>query len=289
MTRRKWVVALTLVIAVSSVRAGVSAITRASMDRTLSFVRPGTIGEVCVQEGQVVKQGQCLIRQDDSAESQQLNQLRAEAEADIRIRAAVAKLDQSKVALEKMESAAKVEAATILELRQAQVDCQIAELSLELERFDHSQAMLKYKETKAQVDRMQLISPIDGKVEAITVREGETVVDAAKAVVRIVKVDPLWIDVPIRVEYSSKLECGQKVNVTYGEPFNVTEVGEIINIASVVESGSGTRRIRIQLANPQLRPAGMHVTVDFAGLDITDASTLTTQPSGAATQMVVKP
>ena len=287
--RRNWIGAVALLLAVSSVQAGVSAITRASMDRTLSFVHPGSIAQVCVQEGQDVKQGQLLIRQDDRAESQQLAQLKAEAESDIRIQAAVAKLDQSKVALEKMEHAAKVEAATMLELRQSQVEAKIAELSLQLERFDHEQAMRKYLEMKGQVDRMQLICPIDGKIEVINVREGETVVDAAKAVIRVVKVDPLWVDVPVPIQFAAALECGQKMNVTFVEPYNTIEVGEIINIASVVESGSNTRRVRVQLANPQLRPSGLHVMVDVPAMSGSNANVSTTQPSGAATKPVAKP
>ena len=91
------------------------------------------------------------------------------------IRASEASLAQKKVDLQKLEKAAASNAATALEVEHARLDVTIAELSLELARFEHEQAGRKYQEQKIRVQNMQIKSPIDGSIEKIDVEVGESV------------------------------------------------------------------------------------------------------------------
>lgn len=246
---------------------GIEGITRPSEDITLSFTRSGQIREVLVKEGDQVKAGQVLVQQDDAAEQAQLEQLKAQAEDMIRIKAAEAQTEQKKVDLKKLQQAAERGAATELEVEHARLDVTIAELSTELAKFERDQARGKYKETKLLVDRMRLESPIAGKVEQVNVERGESI-DALKEVVRVVKIDPLWIEMPAPRGVADVLSCGQTARVEFPPaPLSPGEKryaeGKVTYIAAVADSASETRTVRVEVPNRFSRPAGDRVMVFF--------------------------
>jgi multidrug efflux pump subunit AcrA (membrane-fusion protein) len=104
----------------------IKAVTRPSSDVMLAFVNPGQIKKVLVEEGQSVTVGQELVLQDDDADREQLDQLKAEAETRVRILAAESQLQQKKVDLMRLEGAGK--AASTLEVEHARLDVIIANL-----------------------------------------------------------------------------------------------------------------------------------------------------------------
>ncbi|MCD6303978.1 MAG: efflux RND transporter periplasmic adaptor subunit [Planctomycetes bacterium] len=246
----------------------IEAITRPSEDRVLSFVRAGRIAEVLVREGDHVKKGDELVRQDDEAERAQIAQLEAQARDDTRVKAAAAQLAQRRVELKQKEWARQQGAATELEVEQARLDVTISELSLKLTEFEHAQDGRKLKEALVQLDRMRLRSPIDGVVEQVMVDPGESA-DALEKVIRVVKIDPLWIDVPVPLERARKLDKRKDAaEVEFpgetGEPLRRT--GRIIHIAAVADAASETLTVRVEVDNPSGRQAGERVYVSFVPL-----------------------
>ncbi len=240
------------------------AITQPSYDGILSFTQPGQIADIPVRQGQSVKSGELLAQQDDEVEATRLERLKAEAQSEIRIRASKARLDQSRVDYKKLKWAAERDAASEFEVDHAKLEVTINELSLELTGFEHRQAQREYEEFRKQVSRMKLTSPIDGVVEKVFVEEGESV-NALDKVVRVVRINPLWIDVPVPMTRARELAVGGKARVVYSGGEEATE-GEIIHVASVADSASETLTVRISAANPKGRPAGEHVKVSFSAL-----------------------
>ena len=240
----------------------VRAITTPSSDITLSFVQPGRITKVHFVEGQWVKAGQVLVQQDDSVEQIQLAQLRAASEDVTQIQASDASMAQKKVDLEKIQKAAAQKAATELEVEHATLSVTMAELSLKLAKFEHEQAGRKYEEVKVQVEKMRLTSPIDGRIEKINVEAGESI-NALTDVVRVVKIDPLWIDVPVPLEIATDLSISKKAIVMFPSPNSASVEGNIIFISAVADAASGTLRVRIEVPNKSNRPAGEHVEIMF--------------------------
>jgi len=241
---------------------GLGAITTPSADVTLSFVQPGRIEEVHVKEGDSVKAGQVLVQQDDAVDQTRLAKLKADAENTTNIKAGKASLAQKRVDLQKLETAAARHAATELEVEHARLDVKIAELSLAVATFEHEQAVRKYDEAKLQIDNMSLKSPIDGSVEKIEVETGESV-NALASVVRVVQIDPLWIDVPVPLARASSLARDGAVQVEFPGPQKMSAEGKIVFVAAVADAGSGTLRVRVEAPNKAKRPAGEYVTVVF--------------------------
>ncbi len=240
---------------------GHHAITRPSSAPVMSFPLTGKVAKVLVDQGDPVKKGQPLIQLDDSVEALELQALQEQAEQKIRVEAAEKSLDQKRVELEKKEWAYKRKAATELEVKQARLDVDIAELSLQLSKFQRTQDRLKYLQAKARLDRMTLRSEVDGLVENVLVEPGEVVTHETKAI-RVVQIDPLWLDVPVPMAQASRLQAGAVARVI----FSVGQTGrdgKVLHVAAVADAASRTRTVRVELPNPDGRAAGEHVTVTF--------------------------
>ena len=115
---------------------------------------------------------------------------------------------------------------------------------------------------EVQVEKMRLISPIDGRIEKINVETGESI-NALTDVVRVVKIDPLWIDVPVPLDIATDLSILKKAIVIFPSPNRASVEGNIIFISAVADAASGTLRVRIEVPNKSNRPAGEHVEVVF--------------------------
>ena len=246
--------------------ADLEAVTRPSADIELSFVRGGRVAEVLVKEGDAVKAGQLLASQDDKVEQIQLLQLKAKAGNQTRILAAEAEMLQKEEDLKKIEGARKKGAATDWEVEHARLNVRIAQLSLQLARFEHEQDRQKYEEAKADVDRMRLVSPIDGRVEEVAVEPGESA-QPMKNAVRVVKTDPLWIDVIAPLALARELKTGQPA-LTIFPGHGAQDVGQrmegrISFVSAVARAASDTLRVLVEVPNPEQRPAGERVSVSL--------------------------
>jgi RND family efflux transporter MFP subunit len=246
--------------------------TRPSGDVTLAFVRSGLIDTVEVKEGDRVKAGDVLMRLDDELERAKVEELQAQADNDVRVRASEAQLAQKKNELAIALDLQKNDAATELEVQKARLEVRIGELSLELAKFQHAQDRRKYEQAKLELDRMVLRSPIDGVVEQAVAKEGESA-EALQKIVRIVDVTPLWVDVYVPVDDSGKLEPGDgqggsKALVRFGESSDSpVREAKIIHKASVATGAMPrTLKIRLEVANEDNRPAGERVWVRFPAI-----------------------
>ena len=264
---RSWIA--TVLVLVVPVRAnsdvGIAAITIPSADVTLSFVQAGCIAKVHFKEGDAVKAGQVLIQQVDDVERARLAQLEADSKDMTHIQAAEASLAQKQVDLKKLERAAERNAATELEVEHAKLNVRIAELSLQVAVFEHEQAERKYEEATIQIKNMSLKSPIDGSIEKINAETGESV-NALDSVVRIVHINPLWIDVRAPLAKARNLRFGDTAKVEFPDPEKISAEGTVVFIAAVADAASGTLRVRIEVPNKDNRPAGEHVRVIFSDL-----------------------
>ena len=243
---------------------GIEAVTRPSKDVTLSYTLAGRIADVLVKDGDQVQAGQVLVRLDDAAEQVALAKLQAESEDVTQVLAAEAQLAQSRVDLEKTEWAFERGAATNLEVEHAKLQVRITELSLQLARFKQDQAHYEYERFRLDLDRMRLTSSIDGVIELVSVEVGESV-DPRADVIRVVAIDPLWIDVPTPLSQALGLQLGQTGEVIFIDEDADDEAparclqGQVVHIASVADAASDTLVVRLEAPNPDAIPAGQRV------------------------------
>lgn len=269
--RRRLVVALLAVLCLCPFAQGatesdlmsgraVRAITKPSGDRTLSFVLAGRLAKVPFKDGDVLQAEQIVAYLDDRAERARLAQTQAKSDDLTQIKASEASLAQKKVDLKKLTKAAQMLAATELEVEHARLDVRIAELSLDLARFEHDQALRQLHESQIRIDQMRLRTPISGIVAQLHVEEGESV-NGLEEVMRVVQTDPLWVDASIPITQAALIKLGAQLDVTFYPPDPNTVRGRVIYVSPVADAGSNTRTVRLEIPNPGKRPAGEHVQV----------------------------
>ena len=118
---------------------------------------------------------------------------------------------------------------------------------------------------------------------------GQTKPDDAHRFVRVVQIDPLWVEAPVSLAQARRyLKEGQAAAVFFDSAGKKAAgegvPGKIILIDSVADAGSDTLKVRVELPNPQQRPAGEHVRVVFpeivkaAGQSALQSSNALTRP-----------
>ncbi len=107
---------------------------------------------------------------------------------------------------------------------------------------------------QAQVNMATLKSPIDGIVDEIMQKQGE-MGTPAMAFARIVNIDQVYIIANISETYLDKVKAGDEVNIEF-PVINKEVVGKINRVSSVIDPGSRTFRLRINLsnANNEIKP-----------------------------------
>ena len=91
---------------------------------------------------------------------------------------------------------------------------------------------------------------------------GESVEQQTK-VIRVVSIDPLWIEVPVPLETARTLKLGNTARVKFAD-LKDAQQGKITHIAAVADAASDTLQVRLEVPNSALRPAGERVRVDFS-------------------------
>ncbi|MGH7179272.1 MAG: efflux RND transporter periplasmic adaptor subunit [Tepidisphaeraceae bacterium] len=253
-----------------------TAITRPSEERKLTFPGMGIIADVEIKEGDQVKSGQVLIVQDDYIDQKEHDRLLLEANSTARIEAAEADLKVKKSEYARKKKMFDEGAGNTAEIEEAENNAILREKQLMVAREDQAQARIKVEQAAGRVDRMHLKSPIDGIVAKVVVNVGEMSDPQNKeGAVIVVKNDPLYVEIrDLSTKQAAKLTMGQKLKVRYTDdpdaPENWQE-GEVFFFSPVAESTAETRMVKLRLANPSGRPAGLWMVVklpdDLAGAD----------------------
>lgn len=238
--------------------SGVDGITKPFADLELSFVQPGTIVSIFVEEGMEVAVGDPLIKQNDEIELIQKRILKARSENKVPANLAEKELLQKRKDLAKIKEAHAKGAITQWEVDHAALAVDTALLTLKIREFERSQDTLQLDSLVASIKNLTLHSPIAGRIEEVMVAVGETV-RALSPVVRIIDVDPLIIDLPTPMDQVRQLAKEQIVRVRF--PDGVELDGEVMNISGVADAAATTLDVTIKVNNPLARPAGERVTV----------------------------
>lgn len=237
--------------------------TRPSEEVDLDFSAPGLVTKVEVDEGDVVKKGQLLAQQDVSVE--QANKKMYEIEANSQVEEVYAKkdLELKKVKHERMKKLfeSKPPNATELEVKEALLEVERAQASVELATQKRAIAAAQAATEQAKIDLKQIKSPLNGVIQRRDTHVGEVATNQAdRPAFRIVRTDPLWVDAHLPAAAATRLKKGQQIQVRY-----VAEDkwlgAEVLYVQPVVRPGSQTRMVRLQVPNADERPAGLEVYV----------------------------
>lgn len=242
---------------------GIKAVTRPSQDAVMGFSFPTSVLESMVVDGEAVTKGQPLVRADDrEAKSGVILQtIRAESTLDVEAERKAMELAQ--LELEATEQAYEGGGGSSLELDRARLNSETSKLRLDASQQRLQEQRVQLEQLQARLDKYTVAAPFDGVVESVLVSVGDSVRES-DPVVRVVSVDPLWIDVATPTQTTMGLTDGDPAwcLVRIGDDVRLLDA-TIVGISPVADSVTGARRVRVEASNPTALPAGLTVFVRF--------------------------
>ncbi len=256
---------------------GEKAVARPSRDSTISFNFAMEVSEVVVRGGQMVKKGDVLIRTKDDEARFQASLQKILAESEHEIERAQNALDQAKLEFDAIKEMSKQNTGSKLEFDRAESVQKQREIELGAARLNKRQQEEQLKLREAQLERFTIRAPFDGRVDVVAVEVGE-VKRETDPVIRVVKTDPLWIDVPVPVQRSFGIQVGDAswtlldvASEGAGEGGGVRVwPGKVIEVGADVDPSSDTRRVRVEVANPTDLPSGLRSWTRFTSPPATE-------------------
>jgi len=225
----------------------------------MSFATQGLVKEVLVKPGDAVKVGQPLVQLDDSVERKQLESMAIEANSDLQTKAAEADLAQKKVDLSRKKQIQANGGMNDAEVEDAQLAVTIGEIRVQLAKEETNKKKAEVDAQQKKIDRMVLISQINGIVEKIDSDPGE-VADPSKPAVIVTDNSKLDIEASLKTEQVNKMKVGDAVEVRY-EDEKEPRTAKIIFLSPGADAASSTRLFRAEMTNTENKPSGMSVAV----------------------------
>ena len=237
----------------------IAGFTQPSEEVELSFDNLGKISSVEVKPGDRVSAGDVLAVQDDRAE--QAQKAAAEAEADVagRVEVAEKRFELAKVQFERAEAGFDLGSTNQSEFEERRLERDIAEVQIGEEQKQGTVAEARVRQIDVVIDQKTLASPIDGIVRAVEAQPGEIFGPQTPAV-SVVKIDPLYVEFYAPADAAADMKQGDSVQVRYGDA-NQTQPATLVFLDPLVDEGTGTRRVRAEMPNPDGLPAGLGVRV----------------------------
>jgi len=134
--------------------------------------------------------------------------------------------------------------------------------SIEMARAQHEEDQLKVEMTKIAVEKLKLYAPNwDGVVSEEYLQPHESADGGNMKVVKIVKLDPLRMEVPVPILKARSLKVDDSATITLEDGSQHT--GKVVVIPRVGDAASDTLLVRVEMPNPQKSEAGQTVHVSF--------------------------
>jgi multidrug efflux pump subunit AcrA (membrane-fusion protein) len=123
-------------------------------------------------------------------------------------------------------------------------------------------ADLELQRTAAEVNMRTIRSPINGVVVERFMSPGEF--PKQERILKLAQLNPLRVEAYVPISMLGKVNVGMEAQVKPEEPVSGTHKAKVTVVDHVIDAGSGTLGIRMELPNPDLRiPAGLKCTVRF--------------------------
>lgn len=244
---------------------GERAVVKPSEDSLMGFTISTSVREVLVSAGQQVREGDLLVRGDDSEDVAEAEFQRARADTKLPVERARVQAELAELEYKRMEQSFDQGAGSPLELDRARVNWGITRIDLDLALLNVVLSDLQANRAEARVAKFALRAPFDGVVDIVHVDKGQSVSEG-QPVVRVVTTDPLWIDVPAptALVLSQRIVPDSRAWVLLQE--DVAErvyEARVIQVAPTADAESGTRRVRVEMSNAIGLVPGVNCWVRF--------------------------
>jgi len=209
----------------------------------------GIVAELNVREGDTVRKGQVLATLDNELQKALLAIAQKGVESRGQLESAQAELTLRQHRLEKLEALLTKGHARNDEVERARADVAVAKAHVLSAEEEQAIRKLEHQKIAVQLQRRNVVAPIDGVVTVIHKEEGEYVAPNDPCVLSIVQLDKLRATFSVPSVYAGKLEIGNRAPLRLAA--DTTSVDGIIEyVAPVTDAESGTVRVKFCVENP---------------------------------------
>jgi len=219
----------------------------------------GLLACILVERSDSVKKGQIIARIGAEVERRTVDLASLRTRDASEVQSAIAAREFAKRERNRLLLLYRKRLVSKQELDNAETELELAERKLEQARARAAEARKELRVAKAQLDRRVIRSPIDGVVAERYLSKGQRVRD--EPVVKIIKVDPLHVEVVVPASWYQRIKTGDRLSITPGLPGFDARDGRVIIIDKVIDAASNTFRVTLELDNPgETIPAGARCT-----------------------------
>jgi RND family efflux transporter MFP subunit len=224
----------------------------------LSTSVDGIVEEILVDRGDVVREGQVLVRLEAGVESAAVEQARLRTRQRSAIELARGRLVFAKRKRERTSQLFTDNAVSEFTRDEVELEVETAELELKRAEEDQERAMLDLARAEEILKLRRIVSPIDGIVVKRLVAEGEAIGEQQTVLLELVQIDPLNVELIVPASQFGQFELGSSLRIVPEPPGVGSYVATIEIIDPVIDASSGTFGVRANLPNPGFRiPAGL--------------------------------
>ena len=226
----------------------VEAFTEPYRDISVAASEMGTLSEVRVVEGAIVKQGDILAVMDDDILRASLEVARRSMNAEGLLKSAQADLDMKIQEQEKLKQLRERDHASQQEVDRIQTEIRIAEARLLSVKEDLEVKQLESRRIESQLKQRQVIAPMDGVISELSREAGEFVSPSDPTIARLVQLDPLLIVFSVPLSQRNEVEKDQVVELKLGADQVLTE-GIIEYVSPTSDTSNSSVRVKVRLPN----------------------------------------
>jgi RND family efflux transporter MFP subunit len=252
----------------------------------MAFTIPVEVRRVLVKGGQAVKKDELLLRARDDEQVAVVEGQRIQAENRNRIMNAELQQELADLQFKRIKEAMDRGGANQVEFDQRRIEASSAAIAVAQEKTNHELEKKRLSQAEGLLARYSLTAPFDAIVEQVSVEEGQGVRES-EPVIRLVNIDRLRLEAyaPTQETIRLSLNTGSKVWVLVALPDKPLYVeGKVEYVSPVADSVSQTRRVQVEIENPEGWPAGLQAMVRFTdpGPEWSEYRLVPTNRSGAA-------
>jgi RND family efflux transporter MFP subunit len=233
--------------------------------RAQNFDFPGVIDKILVKEGDAVKAGQLIAQQDTAVDEAQLKAAELVAKSTLEIDAEKAQRDKDTVDLKRKTELFQKGALDPTTFDEAKLAVVIDEFKVKHAEEDKQKAAYDVAASAAKIHQKQMFARTDGVVSEIATHEGE-LADTQHPAITIVKNDVVYVEVDLPADIVSRLKAsGMKtpLKVRYVDEGDrgVWRDATVHFIKPEADAQSNFEHVQLEMPNPELRSAGLQVSV----------------------------
>lgn len=238
---------------------------------------PGLVESVLVDRGDLVREGQVLVRLRSDVEAAQIDAMRARADSESELRGAMAAHDLAQQRLQRARHLLSEGFVSGQALEQAESEARVARERVSQARDSRDLAAREALVSSAQAAQRVIRAPFDGVITERFAHPGERFEE--RPLLRLAMVAALRVEVVVPVAHFGQVRVGQQAQVQPEIPAATARRATVTQVDRVLDPASNTFRVRIELPNADLGvPAGARCRVTFDGLDMTTGTPSAASP-----------